>query len=63
MGSFPETYNDPPAQWQESKRAGMERDFTYISLLSHPFFAPITQANIQRIYTAFSHLRGLLFNC
>ena len=63
MGSFSETYNDPPAPWQESKGVGMKGDFTYISPLSLPFFAPITQANFQKIYTTFSHLRGPLFNC
>ena len=63
MGSFPETYNDPPAPWQESKGVGMKGDFTYISPLSLPFFAPVTQANLQKIYTTFSYLRGLLFNC
>ena len=41
----------------------MKGDFRYISPLSLPFFAPVTQANLQKIYTTFSYLRGLLFNC
>ena len=40
----------------EVERDKNGRDSPYISPLSLPFFAPITQANLQKIRTAWSHL-------